>query len=34
MTLTGVIGSYMVVRGISLYAGGFPDEMNLQEEIK
>jgi len=34
MTLTGIIGSYMVVRGISLYAGGFPDEMNLQEEIK
>jgi len=34
MTLTGIIGSYMIVRGISLYAGGFPDEMNLQEEIK
>jgi len=34
IAITGVLGAYMTVRGISLYAGGFPDEMLLQEEIK
>jgi hypothetical protein len=31
--VTGFIGSYMIVRGISLYAGGFPNEMAVGREI-
>lgn len=31
--LTAFIGSYSLVRGISLYAGGFPSETELQKEI-
>lgn len=32
--VTGIVGSYMIVRGISLYAGGFPNEMALGKEIE
>ena len=31
--LTAFIGSYALIRGISLYAGGFPSEASLHEEI-
>ncbi len=31
---TSIIGSYMFIRGISLYAGGFPNEMLIIEQIK
>ena len=31
--LTSFIGSYALIRGISLYAGGFPSEASLQEEL-
>jgi hypothetical protein len=31
---TSIIGSYIFVRGISLYAGGFPNEMVIIEMIK
>lgn len=34
IAITGLLGSYMIVRGISLYAGGFPNEMALGDEIK
>lgn len=34
IAITGVVGAYMVVRGISLYAGGFPNEMALGKEIE
>jgi hypothetical protein len=29
--ITSFLGSYSIVRGISLYAGGFPDEMLLHQ---
>lgn len=31
---TSIIGAYAFMRGISLYAGGFPNEMELVEYIK
>lgn len=31
---TAIIGSYAFIRGISLYAGGFPNEFQLVEMIK
>lgn len=31
---TSVVGAYLLIRGISLYAGGFPDEMLVIEQIK
>ena len=31
---TSIIGGYLVIRGISLYAGGFPNEMLIIEQIK
>jgi uncharacterized membrane protein len=31
---TALFGSYMMVRGISLYAGGYPNEFEIMEEIK
>jgi|LauGreDrversion4_2_1035121.scaffolds.fasta_scaffold285829_1 hypothetical protein len=31
---TAIIGSYGIIRGISLYAGGFPNEMLIIEQIK
>lgn len=34
IAVTGFVGSYMIVRGISLYAGGFPNEMALGKEIE
>jgi hypothetical protein len=33
MLVTSFAGSYFVIRGISLYAGGFPSETELQKEI-
>jgi uncharacterized membrane protein HdeD (DUF308 family) len=30
---TSLVGSYAFVRGISMYAGGFPNEMELVEEL-
>jgi uncharacterized membrane protein YiaA len=33
MVATAFVGSYLFVRGISLYAGGFPAEGSLHEEI-
>ena len=32
--LTAFIGSYAFVRGISLYAGGFPSETELHDELE
>jgi hypothetical protein len=34
MILTSFIGSYCLIRGISLYAGGFPNEFDLPAQIK
>lgn len=34
MVITSFIGSYAVIRGISLYAGGFPPETQLHRMIK
>lgn len=34
MFITSFIGSYCIIRGISLYAGGFPNEAALEEQIK
>jgi hypothetical protein len=31
--VTGFVGAYMIVRGISLYAGGYPNEMAISREI-
>jgi hypothetical protein len=31
---TAIVGSYAFIRGISLYAGGYPDEMQLIQMIK
>jgi len=31
--VTSFVGSYGVIRGISMYAGGFPNEMQLKQEI-
>jgi energy-converting hydrogenase Eha subunit E len=30
---TSLIGSYFFVRGISLYAGGYPNEFTLMKQI-
>lgn len=32
--VTSFIGSYMILRGISMYAGGFPNENYISEEIR
>ena len=32
--LTALSGSYLFVRGISLYAGGFPNEFTIHEDIQ
>lgn len=32
--MTSLVGAYAIVRGVSLYAGGFPSEMELHDEIK
>lgn len=32
--ITSLVGSYAIVRGISLYAGGFPSELELHEDIQ
>jgi len=32
--ITSLIGSYAIIRGISLYAGGFPSEMELHNDIQ
>ena len=34
INMTAFAGAYMLVRGISFYAGGFPNEFTLAEEIK
>jgi Domain of unknown function (DUF4203) len=31
---TSLIGSYLTARGVSLFAGGFPNEYSLIEQIK
>lgn len=31
---TSLIGAYALVRGISLYAGGYPNEFTLADMIK
>ena len=31
--ITGFVGAYALVRGVSLYAGGFPSETQLHDEI-
>ena len=31
---TSFMGSYAIVRGVSLYAGGFPSEISLHDEIQ
>lgn len=30
---TALMGSYMLVRGVSLYAGGYPNEFELMQEL-
>lgn len=32
--ITAFMGSYGIIRGISLYAGGFPSEMELHDDIQ
>jgi len=32
--VTSFVGSYAIIRGISLYAGGFPSEMELHDDIQ
>jgi len=32
--VTALVGSYAIIRGISFYAGGFPSEMELHDDIK
>lgn len=32
--MTSFAGAYMLVRGVSLYAGGFPNEFTLAEQLK
>merc|ERR1711907_422791 len=32
--ITSFVGSYCFVRGISLYAGGFPNEAELETDVK
>jgi hypothetical protein len=32
--ITSFVGSYSLIRGISLYAGGFPNEIELHNEIE
>ena len=34
ITTTSFIGSYAAIRGVSLYAGGFPNEASLHDEIE
>ena len=34
IAVTSFIGSYGIVRGISLYAGGFPNELTISDQIK
>lgn len=34
MFVTSFVGSYSLIRGISLYAGGFPNEVELHNEIE
>lgn len=31
--ITSFVGSYLLIRGISLFAGGFPNEVELHEQI-
>lgn len=31
---TAMVGSYMTIRGLSLYTGGFPNELTIADEIK
>lgn len=33
MFVTAFTGSYFMIRGVSVYAGGFPNEVDLQEDI-
>jgi len=33
ITVTALIGSYFTLRGISLFAGGFPSEITLYQQI-
>jgi len=33
MFITSFAGSYFIIRGISLYAGGFPNEVDLSNDI-
>ena len=30
---TALMGSYMLVRGVSLYAGGYPNEFEMMQEL-
>lgn len=32
--ITSFVGSYAIIRGISMYTGGFPSEMELHDDIK
>ena len=34
INMTAFAGAYMLIRGISLYAGGFPNEFTLAEQLK
>ena len=34
MFVTSFAGSYFLIRGISLYAGGFPNEMEIHKEFE
>ena len=34
MFVTSFVGAYAIIRGISLYAGGFPNEIELHQEIQ
>lgn len=34
MLATALIGAYLIIRGISMYAGGFPNENALHSELK
>ena len=34
IAVTGILGAYLIIRGVSLYAGGYPNESMITQEIQ